>query len=234
MPFTGLFPISLLLMLISPFAAGQVEGDTPPDGAAIFAQRCATCHGERGQGIAAVVSIAGPSLQAEHDVGRVMTAVESGPSHMPAFSRVLSVPQIRAVSYYVSTQIAVIPLAGGNVGDGGKLFRVYCATCHRTAVRGGALAFTGRNAPALTDKSAALVAGAIRWGPGTMPSFPPAVLDDQQLASVVQYVRFVQHPPDPGGNPLKYYGPVSEGFAAAAVLLMLVGVAGWIERGGKG
>jgi ubiquinol-cytochrome c reductase cytochrome c subunit len=192
------------------------------------------CHGEKGQGVAAAVSIAGPSLQAEHEVGRVMTAVESGPSHMPAFSRVLTVPQMRAVSSYVATQIAVIPLTGGDIDDGGKLFRMYCATCHRTAVRGGALAFAGRNAPALTDKSAALIAGAIRWGPGEMPAFPSAVLDDRQLASVVQYVKFVQHPPDPGGNPLKYYGPVSEGLAAAAALLMLVGVAVWIERGGKG
>lgn len=234
MPVPGFVRISLLMMLVSPFAAGQVKGGAPPDGAAIFADKCAMCHGERGQGIAAAVSIAGPSLQAEHDAGRVMTAVESGPSHMPAFSRVLSVPQMRDVSYYVSTQIAVIPLMGGNISEGGALFRVYCATCHRTAVRGGVLAFAGRNAPALTNKSAALIAGAIRWGPGTMPSFPPGVLDDRQLDSVVQYVQFVQHPPDPGGNPLKYYGPVSEGFVAAAALLMLVGVAGWIERGGKG
>jgi len=230
-----LLRISLLGMLVSQFAAGQrVEGDPASDGARIFAQKCSMCHGERGEGIAAAVTIAGPSLQAEHEVGRVMTAVESGPSHMPAFSRVLSVSQIRAVSSYVSTQLAVIPLTGGDVGEGGKLFRVYCATCHRTAVRGGALAFAGRNAPALTDKSAALIAGAIRWGPGTMPAFPPAALDDRQLASVVEYVKFVQHPPDPGGSPLKYYGPVSEGFASAAALLMLIGVAGWIERGGKG
>lgn len=222
-------------MPTAPLVAGQqAGGGLPPDGAAIFSRKCAVCHGEKGQGVAAAVSIAGPSLQAEHEVGRVMTAVESGPSHMPAFSRVLTVPQMRAVSSYVATQIAVIPLSRGNVSDGGKLFRMYCATCHRTAVRGGALAFAGRNAPALTDKSAALVAGAIRWGPGTMPAFPSAVLDDRQLASVVQYVQFVQHPPDPGGNPLKYYGPVSEGFAAAAALLMLVGVAAWIERGGKG
>ena len=164
----------------------------------------------------------------------MMSAVESGPSHMPAFSRVLAVPQIRAVSYYVSSQLAVIPLTTGNVGEGGHLFRMYCATCHRTAVRGGALAFTGRNAPELTNKSAALIAGAIRWGPGTMPAFPPAVLDDRQLSSVVRYVQFVQHPPDPGGNPLKYYGPVSEGFAAAAALLILIGVTGWIERGNRG
>lgn len=230
-----LLRISLLAMLTSACTVAQpVDSDTTPNGSAIFAQKCSKCHGDKGQGIAAAVTIAGPSLQAEHDVGKVMTAVESGPSHMPAFSRVLSVAQINAVSYYVTTQLAVIPLTGGDIGEGGKLFSVYCATCHRTAVRGGVLAFAGRNAPALTDKSAALIAGAIRWGPGTMPSFPEPVMDDQQLASVVQYVTFVQHPPDPGGNPLQYLGPVSEGYAAAAVLLILIGLAGWIEFGGKG
>jgi ubiquinol-cytochrome c reductase cytochrome c subunit len=173
-------------------------------------------------------------LLAEHDLGNVMTAVESGPSHMPAFSRVLSAEQIQAVSRYVTTDLAVIPLTHGDIGEGGKMFRIYCATCHRTAVRGGVLAYTGRNAPALTDKSEALIAGAIRWGPGTMPAFPPSVISDQQLASTVAYVRLVQHPPNPGGGSLKEIGPVAEGGAAALATLVVIGMAGWIERGGKG
>jgi mono/diheme cytochrome c family protein len=180
------------------------------------------------------VTIAGPSLQAEHDMGRVMTAVESGPSHMPAFSRILPSDQIQAVAQYVTTDLAVIPLMHGDIGEGGKLFRTYCATCHRTAVRGGVLAFAGRNAPDLQGKSAALIAGAIRWGPGTMPSFPSTILSDQQLASTVEYVRFVEHPPNPGGDPLMEVGPVSEGGIAALAVLFVIGIAGWIERGGKG
>lgn len=216
-------------------ATGQsLASDTVPDGAAIFSHKCSTCHGDQGQGIAAAVTIAGPSLQAEHETGRVMIAVETGPSHMPAFSKMLSVPQITAVSQYVTTQLAVIPQEQGDVGEGGKLFRAYCATCHRTAVRGGALAFAGRNAPSLAQKSPALIAGAIRWGPGTMPAFPPTILSDRELWSVVRYVQVVQHPPDPGGNPMKYFGPVSEGGAGAAALLILIGVAAWIEWGGKG
>jgi ubiquinol-cytochrome c reductase cytochrome c subunit len=101
-------------------------------------------------------------------------------------------------------------------------------------VRGGVLAFAGRNAPQLIDKSEALIAGAIRWGPGTMPAFPPAVLSDEQMASTVDYVRFVQHPPNPGGDPLKEVGPVAEGALAALAVLLVIGIAGWIERGGKG
>lgn len=192
------------------------------------------CHGDQGQGVSAVVSIAGPNLQAEHDVGRVMTAIEVGPSHMPAFSRVLSVPDIHAAADYVTQKIAVIPMTGGNLSEGGELFRMYCATCHRTAVRGGALVFDGKNAPALVDKSKALVAGAIRWGPGPMPKFPPAVLSDQQVASIAEYVAYVQHPASPGGSPLNWYGPVAEGFVAWVIVLAMTVLTMWIERGGKG
>jgi ubiquinol-cytochrome c reductase cytochrome c subunit len=150
---------------------------------------------------------------------------------MPAFSRILTAEEIRAVSHYVTTDIAVIPLMEGDIGEGGKIFR---SACHRTAVHGGVLAFSGRNAPQLTDKSRALIAGAIRWGPGTMPVFPPSVLSDQQLASTVDYVRFVQHPPNPGGVSLKEIGPVAEGGLAALATLFIIIITGWIERGGRG
>jgi ubiquinol-cytochrome c reductase cytochrome c subunit len=153
---------------------------------------------------------------------------------MPAFSRVLTSEQIQAVSHYVTTDVAVIPLTQGNIGAGGKIFRTRCAACHRTAVHGGVLAFAGRNAPDLTDKSRGLIAGAIRWGPGTMPAFPPSVLSDEQLASTVDYVRFVQHPPNPGGVALKDMGPVAEGGLAALATLVVIVITGWIERGGDG
>ena len=213
---------------------GATANSAAPEGAAIFQQQCAKCHGDKGQGIASAITIAGPSLQAEHDFGYVKTAVEYGPSHMPAFSRILTSDQIQEVGRYVTTSIAVIPMLQGNIGEGGKLFRDYCAACHRTAVRGGVLVYAGRNAPSLVDKSPALIAGAIRWGPGTMPKFTEAVLSDEQLASTVDYVRFVQHPPNPGGDGLMQVGPVVEGGVGAVFLLMVIGITVWIERGGKG
>lgn len=181
-----------------------------------------------------MISIAGPSLQAEHNHGMVMMAVETGPSHMPSFARILTIPEIRSVASYVTQHIAVIPVSGGNVSDGGVLFRRNCAECHRTAVRGGALAFAGINAPSLVGKSSALIAGAIRWGPGPMPPFPKSIMSDQQLASIVDYVSFAQNPPSPGGTPMNFYGPVAEGFAGWVGLLVLIFFTVWIERGGKG
>jgi ubiquinol-cytochrome c reductase cytochrome c subunit len=199
-----------------------------------FLDRCARCHGVIGEGISAVVTIAGPSLQAEHDPGQVMKALEVGPSHMPQFQYVLTVGQMNAVSDYVSQSIAVIPLGPGNLSEGGELFRIHCASCHRTAVRGGALAFAGENAPRLTGKSAALIAGAIRWGPGAMPAFPASIVNDKQLSSIVEYIRYVQRPPSPGGNPIKWYGPTTEGYVAWTVVIGLIFIAMWIEKGGSG
>jgi len=237
-----MFRPTLILFLLVPAAASIAsaqQADRPaaidiPNGQAIFLLRCAKCHGSRGEGVNAPITIAGPNIQAEHNAGDVMMAMEVGPSHMPKFPYLLSISEMNAVADYVANDLAVIPLSGGNLGEGGRLFRIYCAACHRTAARGGALGYVGVNAPDLTNKSAALIAGAIRWGPGPMPSFPASVINEEQLVSIVQYVRFVQHPPSPGGSPLHWYGPVAEGFVAWVVVFMVIGVTGWIERGGKG
>ena len=214
--------------------AAETEPAASPIGQAIFLQRCAKCHGEKGEGVSGVVGIGGPNIQAEHNTGDVIAAMEVGPSHMPSFAFMLPLPAMRSVADYVTHNLAVIPVGGGDLPEGGKLFRVNCAPCHATAVRGGTLAFTGLNAPALNRKSAALIAGAIRWGPGPMPSFPPSVLNDQQLNSIVKYVESIQQPPNPGGRPMNWFGPVAEGFAAWVVLFSLVGLTVWIEWGGKG
>jgi len=203
-------------------------------GQAVFAARCAVCHGDRGQGISARVSIAGPSLQAEHNIDAVISVVRRGRGVMPTFSRVLSTQDIDDVSRYLTGRLAIIPLGGGKLSEGGILFRTQCAACHRTAVRGGALALVQTNAPALTRQSTAVIAGAIRSGPGPMPAFPRALISDQQLASIVDYVQFVQHPPNPGGNPLHWYGPVVEGLVACIFVGVLIAIAMWIEKGGLG
>lgn len=226
--------LTLGLLALAQVAFCQPANNSSPGGEAIFLQRCAVCHGNHGEGRSAVVSIGGPSLQAEHEPGIVMTAMEVGPSHMPSFAYTLSVSEMRAVADYVTRHLAVIPLTGGNVTEGAELFSLYCAPCHRTAGRGGALAFAGTNAPAIAGKSPELVAGTIRWGPGPMPAFPPSVLSQRQVASIVDYVQSVRQPPSPGGSPLHWDGPVAEGFAAWIIFFVLVGLAGWIEKGGQG
>jgi ubiquinol-cytochrome c reductase cytochrome c subunit len=205
-----------------------------PNGKAIFVAHCARCHGADGQGISSPISVAGPNIQAVHDPSAPMMAMEVGPGHMPSFAKVLSVPEMRVVAQYVADKLAVIPMEEGDIGQGGELFRQYCAACHRTGGRGGAMVFTGVNAPDLADKSLPIIAGAIRWGPGPMPAFPKSVLDDKQLASIVTYIQFVKSPPNPGGETLHWIGPVAEGFVAWVIMLAIVVLTTWIEKGGKG
>ena len=232
---SSVFRAAVLTVIAIPFAFSQdTQSVSPPSGEKIFSQRCASCHGPRGEGVNAVITFAGPSLQAEHDSGLAMTAMEVGPSHMPSFAYVLSVEEMRAVADYVTHELAVIPITGGNLSQGGVLFREYCAPCHQTAATGGALVFTGINAPSLAGRSPAMIAGAIRSGPGPMPAFPTSVLSDQQMASIVDYVQFVEHPPSPGGNSLGWYGPVAEGFVAWVVVFIIVLSTAWIEKGGRG
>lgn len=220
--------------LMAQSLSAQQSAPTGLPGQAVFAARCAVCHGDRGQGVSARVTIAGPSLQAEHNVDALIATVRDGRDVMPSFGRILRDQDIEDVSHYITSELATIPLTGGNLSEGGILFRTHCAACHRTAIRGGALVLVQTNAPALDTKSAAVIAGAIRSGPGPMPAFPPALISDQQLASIVDYVQFVQHPPNPGGNPLHWYGPVVEGLVACSIVLALAAIAMWIEKGGKG
>jgi quinol---cytochrome-c reductase cytochrome c subunit len=153
---------------------------------------------------------------------------------MPSFATTLTPEQIQAVADYVSTKIATVVLTGGSLSEGGVLYRMNCSPCHRTDVRGGALAFTKANAPPLTGLDSATIAGAIRTGPGPMPSFPPSVFNDHQLASIVMYARYMQHPPNYGGLPLDYYGPVAEGLVAIITVGVLGLIGFWIEQRGRG
>lgn len=228
------------LFLVIPLAPQLAQCQKLPadaavtEGRGVYEQRCATCHGMKGEGVSAVIAMGGPNIQAFHDPQDVIHAVENGKGIMPSFTKVLSKQEIQSVAEYVTKELAVIPLVPGNPSVGGRLFRQNCAPCHRTAVRGGALAFAGVNAPALVGKDAAIVAGAIRSGPGPMPKFSSTEINNQELASIVAYVQYVQHPPSPGGNPLGWYGPVAEGFAAWVMLFALIGLTVWIEKGGKG
>jgi quinol---cytochrome-c reductase cytochrome c subunit len=228
----SLTPPGALCQQAAPSTAPNAAPSTT--GRALYQQHCVTCHGANGEGVNATISFAGPPLIAVHNPATVMTAMEVGPSHMPRFGFVLRVDQMRAVADYVTQNLATLSLQGGDLGKGGELFRLYCAACHGPEERGDVLAYVGVNPPSLASTDGPIVAGMIRMGPGPMPKFPPAVLSDRQVASIVDYVQYMQHPQDPGGSPLGYYGPVAEGFIAWIALFAIIGVCGWIEKGGKG
>jgi ubiquinol-cytochrome c reductase cytochrome c subunit len=102
-----------------------------------------------------------------------------------------------------------------------------CAACHAWSGDGGAL--LQREAPSIHPASALEIAEAVRAGPGNMPAFGRAALDDRQLQSLVRYVRYLDHPDDRGGAPLWHLGPLAEGAVAVFVgLALLVVAVRWI------
>ncbi len=207
---------------------GSLSATQAPAGAPVFRQNCSGCHGTDGGG----TGIA-PTLKAVNDPALVERIVKSGKGLMPSFASRLSGPQINAVAEYVAAG-STISLAGGTISRGGTLYRFDCGGCHGTTGRGGALVGAGLNAPALTGFAPAEVATAIIFGPGPMPSFSMAIVDQHDLASLVDYVGTLKEPDHPGGQPLGYRGPLTEALAGAAALAALVLVTVWIERKGRG
>ncbi len=211
-------------------AAAQTLNQAAPSslGAQVFKANCSGCHGPNGSGTEAA-----PTLKAVNDPAFVERTVTSGRGAMPSFAGRLSGSEISAVAEYVAAE-ATIQLSGGDLSRGGSLYRFDCSGCHGTTGRGGALVGAGTNAPALTGFAPSEIATAILFGPGPMPSFSMAIVDQHDLASIVQFVGTLKTPDHPGGQPLGYRGPVTEALAGAGVLAVLVLVTVWIEKRGRG
>ena len=119
------------------------------------------------------------------------------------------------------------------MGDGGVVYRLYCAGCHGATGRGGALV-EGGNAPSLGGKPAANALAAMIAGPKNMPVFT-GTLDVRQQAAVARYIHAtLVRPETPGGYGLGFFGPVAEGIVAWAGLAVLILIAVWLawRKGG--
>jgi ubiquinol-cytochrome c reductase cytochrome c subunit len=217
----------------TPISAPSAE---PRSGAGVFAQNCSGCHGDRGEGNAKG-PFYGPSLAAAAAPSLVTTMVERGRQaptpakvQMPAFAGVLTGRQIQAVADYVSGQLADPAARRARVGDGGRIFRLYCSGCHSAAGSGGAIV-GGTNAPNIRQYPSAVALAAVILGPANMPVFAGNTLDVPQQTAVALYLEALSTQPSPGGNDLGYIGPVAEGFAAAIALAGLIVFAVWLEWG---
>jgi ubiquinol-cytochrome c reductase cytochrome c subunit len=111
----------------------------------------------------------------------------------------------------------------GDLAAGGETFRLQCAACHAWSGEGGAL--LQREAPSTHPASALEIAEAVRAGPGTMPAFGRAAVDERELQSLVRYVQYLDRPDDRGGAPLWHLGPLAEGAIAVFVGLGLLVIA---------
>jgi ubiquinol-cytochrome c reductase cytochrome c subunit len=218
--------IVLVLIAAAALAAPALAGD----GKTLFDANCSRCHGSLGRGLADK----GPSL-AHAGAGAADFYLRTGympladPHDQPARTRVLFTErQLRALVKYVASLGNGPPIPAphwqtASVASGQKLFADHCAGCHQIVAQGGVV--TGARVPPLDQATARQIAEAIRVGPYLMPKFSANAITPQQVNDIVAYVRYTDHPENPGGWSIGTLGPWPEGVVtwllAAALLVGL-------------
>jgi len=203
-------------------------------GQQLFAVRCVSCHGADGAGIEGVApDIRGQGAAGAHywiTSGR-MPAEEGEPNQSPRKESPFTDDEITALVAYVASlddgpPIPEVDPDAGDLARGGELFRLNCAACHQAALAGGALSY-GRNAPTLQPVTPVQIAEALELGPGQMPVFD--YFSEDEVNSLIAYIRDLQESDSPGGFSLGRIGPIPEGFVAIVVGLgAIVLFAVWI------
>ncbi|MCU1398214.1 MAG: menaquinol-cytochrome c reductase cytochrome c1 subunit precursor [Acidimicrobiales bacterium] len=231
---SGLFVITVVIVGVPLLAhrAAASRSATPIDAQQIYLQDCATCHGADAHG-----TRYGPTLEGQGAAGvdfMVSTGrmpLRSADEQMERHPARYPAETIAALVAYVARLVpggpSVPAIAGGDVAQGGSIYRQQCAACHQAAGEGGALLGQDES-PSLAASTPVQVAEAIRTGPGTMPVFGPQAIPDGDVASLTRYVTVLQDPVDAGGQPLWHLGPMPEGAVAIAALALIIGGLRWI------
>lgn len=186
------------------------------DGAQLYHQTCAVCHGEHGDGgVGVPLNLPDFLAVASDDYFRV-TIREGRPGRvMPAFPN-LSAAEIDAIIAYLrSLSAEPVPVYSekppqGDAAHGGKLFASHCVTCHGDQGQGGAgtgVTFSRPRgapimAPALNNPGfqnaagdAMLKATLMRGRRGTpMPSIADLGMRESDADDLVAYLRTLRKP----------------------------------------
>jgi ubiquinol-cytochrome c reductase cytochrome c subunit len=214
-------------------AAGDTSSSAQAAGRAIYERTCISCHGENLQGVPgrgpSLIGVGGASVYFQVHTGR-MPLVRQG-SQAADKPPVMTDAQVDQLVAFVQAygggpaEPSGDLQAGGNLAQGGELFRLNCASCHNFTGEGGALS-SGKSAPPLTNADDLTIYAAMLSGPENMPVFGDNQLTPQQKHSIIDYIQTVKTMRDPGGSGIGRIGPVSEGLVIWTVgmgaLLFLV------------
>jgi ubiquinol-cytochrome c reductase cytochrome c subunit len=203
-------------------------------GRVLFAEGCASCHGEDLRGRSEL----GPALRGAGaaaadfylSTGRMPLAdpTDEPVRTQPLYPRADIDALVAFVGSFGGPSIPRVDPARGSLATGMAKFTEHCAGCHQIVGRGGIV--TGAAVPALDDTTPTQLAEAVRVGPYLMPKFSARQLDQATLDSIARYVQSIRHPDNRGGWGIGNLGPVPEGmvtwFLAMAALLAVARLIG--------
>jgi len=196
-------------------------------GKSLYDTSCITCHGANGQGVEgrgpSLVGVGGAAVEFQVNTGRMPAAGQS--SQEIQKQPVFDTTQSQQIAAYVQSLGGgpVVPPGdnlhqGGNIAQGGELFRVNCSSCHAFGGGGGALS-SGKFAPPLTKATDRTIYAAMLSGPQNMPVFGDNQLSPQEKSDIIAYIQNLKSDPAPGGLSIGLIGPVAEG-----LVIFLVGI----------
>jgi ubiquinol-cytochrome c reductase cytochrome c subunit len=204
------------------------------EGAQLYQDDCASCHGISLQGTPgvapALIGVGAGPVDFYLSTGRMPLSQphEEPQRNAPLYDR----GQINALVDYVSSfggpPAPTADPANGDLAVGLHQFTLNCAGCHQIVARGGLT--LGAVVPNLQQSSAQQIAEAVRMGPYLMPRFDARQIDQHQLDSIARYVLWTRSPDDAGGWGIYNIGPIPEGivawFLALAALVIVARLIG--------
>ncbi|HKG56344.1 MAG TPA: c-type cytochrome, partial [Candidatus Limnocylindrales bacterium] len=211
-----------LLFLVAatpaPSSGQEAGGAVRNDGASLYLQNCASCHGPQGQGGAAGPSLVGVGAASADFYLRTGRMPLGAPGQRPVRQEPkFDEAQIEALVAYVAGfgKGPDVPQvrAGGDLNKGWQLYTANCAACHAATGAGNAVGggFVAVGLGQATDRE---IGEAMIVGPGAMPRFS---FPDGDRDAIVAYVDYLRSQPSPGGAPIGGVGPVAEGFVSVVL-----------------
>jgi mono/diheme cytochrome c family protein len=160
------------------------------DGAILYAQNCASCHGPGGTG-----GFAPALLGTTLSTAALTSITTTGKGTMPPFGASLSSAEIQAISEYViglttgGPQPTIPPPTGPDA-----VFAAFCASCHGTAADGTALG------PDIRGEDYRETIDVVRLGEDSMPSFGPTVISTEDLDAIAVWISGLSGSTDADSN----------------------------------
>jgi cytochrome c oxidase cbb3-type subunit 3 len=181
-----------------------------PRGRALFADRCAPCHGEGGGGSAVAPPLATADNPATHEDSRIYgtLTVGVGGTAMGSFKQLDAtslrslIATVRALPEVATHRTGWAP-AKGDPTRGAASFAKNCARCHGAAGEGGTGPALAGHAFLSSASDGYLVATILRGrGATAMPRFGAAgpdhgKLSPDEVADLVAHLRALDRPPTP-------------------------------------
>lgn len=190
-------------------------------GRQLYNNSCITCHGANLEGVPGrgptIVGTGSADVYFQVSTGRMPAPVQGAWElrKVPKFNEQETLQlgaYVQSIGGGPQVPAASENLRGGpeELGEGGELFRLNCASCHGATGKGAPLS-AGKIAPDLMLSTDLQMYTAMLVGPENMPVFANNQITPEQKRAIIGYVQTMKESKDPGGASLGRIGPVAEG-----------------------